>query len=354
MSTATATGIHHRTYRAELRLRHTRAEYVRLALMIVLLLAAPYILDRYWLGIANTILIAVIGAVGLNILVGFTGQISLGQGGFLAVGAYTSAILSERAGLPAPISITIAVLLTAAVGAFFGLPALRLKGLYLAIATLASQEIIMFVVRRWEFLTEGKGFIEVSRLEIFGWTIKRQTFEVQWYWLLLAITIAVVVVARNLFRTGLGRSFMAVRDQDIAAQAIGVNITRAKVTAFAVSSGFVGLAGALTAHYTETVTWERFTLDVSVLYLAMIIVGGLGSIAGAVYGAIFMGLLPALLTELVELASATVPSLTEQLPAIRNAVFGIAIIVFLLVEPRGLDRIWSRIKDYIRFWPFRY
>ena len=354
MSTATATGIHHRTYRAELRLRHTRAEYVRLALMIVLLLAAPYILDRYWLGIANTILIAVIGAVGLNILVGFTGQISLGQGGFLAVGAYTSAIMSERAGLPAPISITIAVLLTAAVGAFFGLPALRLKGLYLAIATLASQEIIMFVVRRWEFLTEGKGFIEVSRLEIFGWTIKRQTFEVQWYWLLLAITIAVVVVARNLFRTGLGRSFMAVRDQDIAAQAIGVNITRAKVTAFAVSSGFVGLAGALTAHYTEIVTWERFTLDVSVLYLAMIIVGGLGSIAGAVYGAIFMGLLPALLTELVELASATVPSLTEQLPAIRNAVFGIAIIVFLLVEPRGLDRIWSRIKDYIRFWPFRY
>ena len=354
MSTATATGIHHRTYRAELRLRHTRAEYVRLALMIVLLLAAPYILDRDWLGIANTILIAVIGAVGLNILVGFTGQISLGQGGFLAVGAYTSAIMSERAGLPAPISITIAVLLTAAVGAFFGLPALRLKGLYLAIATLASQEIIMFVVRRWEFLTEGKGFIEVSRLEIFGWTIKRQTFEVQWYWLLLAITIAVVVVARNLFRTGLGRSFMAVRDQDIAAQAIGVNITRAKVTAFAVSSGFVGLAGALTAHYTEIVTWERFTLDVSVLYLAMIIVGGLGSIAGAVYGAIFMGLLPALLTELVELASATVPSLTEQLPAIRNAVFGIAIIVFLLVEPRGLDRIWSRIKDYIRFWPFRY
>jgi branched-chain amino acid transport system permease protein len=354
MSTATATGIHHRTYRAELRLRHTKAEYARLALMIFILLAAPYILDRYWLGIANTILIAVIGAVGLNILVGFTGQISLGQGGFLAVGAYTSAILSERGGLPAPISITIAVLMTAAVGAFFGLPALRLKGLYLAIATLASQEIIMFIVRRWEFLTEGKGFIEVSRLELFGWAIKRQTFEVQWYWLLLAITIAVVVVARNLFRTGLGRSFMAVRDQDIAAQAIGVNITRAKVTAFAVSSGFVGLAGALTAHYTETVTWERFTLDVSVLYLAMIIVGGLGSIAGAVYGAIFMGLLPALLTEVVDVLGSSMPSLSDQLPALKNAVFGIAIIVFLLVEPRGLDRIWTRMKDYIRFWPFRY
>jgi branched-chain amino acid transport system permease protein len=354
MATVTATGIHHRTYRSELRLRHTKAQYFRLALMVALLLVLPYVLDRYWLGIANTILIAVIGAVGLNILVGFTGQISLGQGGFLAVGAYTSAILSNRAGLPVVLSIVIAVLLTAAIGAFFGLPALRLKGLYLAIATLASQEIIMFIVRRWNWLTEGQGFIEVKRLSIFGWAIKRQTFEVQWYWLLLAITIAVVVVARNLFRTALGRSFMAVRDQDIAASAIGVNVTRAKVTAFAVSSGFVGLAGALTAHYTETVTWERFTLDVSILYLAMIIVGGLGSIAGAVYGAIFIGLLPALLTEAVEALSSSLPALTDQLPALRNAVFGIAIIVFLLVEPRGLDRIWTRLKDYVRFWPFRY
>ena len=351
---ATATGIHHRSYRAELRLRHTKAEWARLALVFLALLVAPYILTVYWLGIANSILIAVIGAVGLNILVGFTGQISLGQGGFLAVGAYSSAILSTRAGLPVPLAVILAVLLTAVIGALFGLPALRLKGLYLAIATLASQEIIMFVVRRWGFLTEDKGYIEVPRLNLFGWQIERETFEVQWYWLLLPITILSVMAARNLFRTALGRSFMAVRDQDIAAEAIGVNITRAKVTAFAVSSGFVGLSGALSAYYTETVTWERFTLDVSVLYLAMIIVGGLGSIAGSVYGAIFMMLLPALLTEIGGTVGNAVPFLSEQLPAIKNAVFGLAIIVFLLVEPRGLDRIWSRMKDYIRFWPFRY
>ena len=351
---ATATGIHHRSYRAELRLRHTKAEWARLALVFLALLVAPYILTVYWLGIANSILIAVIGAVGLNILVGFTGQISLGQGGFLAVGAYSSAILSTRAGLPVPLAVILAVLLTAVIGALFGLPALRLKGLYLAIATLASQEIIMFVVRRWGFLTEDKGYIEVPRLNLFGWQIERETFEVQWYWLLLPITILSVMAARNLFRTALGRSFMAVRDQDIAAEAIGVNLTRAKVTAFAVSSGFVGLSGALSAYYTETVTWERFTLDVSVLYLAMIIVGGLGSIAGSVYGAIFMMLLPALLTEVGGKVGNTLPFLSEQLPAIKNAVFGLAIIVFLLVEPRGLDRIWSRMKDYIRFWPFRY
>ncbi|MBK8756063.1 MAG: branched-chain amino acid ABC transporter permease [Actinomycetales bacterium] len=351
---ATATGIHHRSYRAELRLRHTKAEWARLALVFLALLVAPYVLTVYWLGIANSILIAVIGAVGLNILVGFTGQISLGQGGFLAVGAYSSAILSTRAGLPVPLAVILAVLLTAVIGALFGLPALRLKGLYLAIATLASQEIIMFVVRRWGFLTEDKGYIEVPRLNLFGWQIERETFEVQWYWLLLPITILSVMAARNLFRTALGRSFMAVRDQDIAAEAIGVNLTRAKVTAFAVSSGFVGLSGALSAYYTETVTWERFTLDVSVLYLAMIIVGGLGSIAGSVYGAIFMMLLPALLTEIGGTVGNAVPFLSEQLPAIKNAVFGLAIIVFLLVEPRGLDRIWSRMKDYIRFWPFRY
>lgn len=352
---ATATGIHHRSYTSELRLRATRAEYVRLGLMTVLLLVLPFVLDNFWLSQANLILIAVIGAVGLNILVGYTGQISLGQGGFLAVGAYSSAILSDRIGLPTPLAILVAVLLTAAVGTFFGLPGLRLKGLYLAIATLASQMIIEFVIRRWDWLTLDQGYLNVERLSLFGFQIGgREVFEQQWYWVLLVLTGLTVLTARNLFRTGLGRSFMAVRDQDIAAEAIGVNIPRAKLTAFAVSSGFVGLAGALTAHYSEVVSWEKFTLDVSILYLAMIIVGGLGSIAGAVYGAIFMTLLPELIRQLSLGLGDTLPFLADQLPAVRNAVFGLVIILFLILEPRGLDRIWQRIKDYFRFWPFRY
>lgn len=351
---ATSTGLYHRSYSAELALRHTKAEYTRLGLIVLGLIALPYLVDSYWLGIVNTILIAVIGAVGLNILTGFTGQISLGQGGFLAVGAYSSAIFSSRGGMPVVLSIVLAVLLTAAVGAFFGLPALRLKGLYLAIATLASQEIIIFVARRWEWLTEGQGFISVPRLEVGGFKIERLTFEWQWYWILVILAIISTIAARNLFRTGLGRAFMAVRDQDIAAEAIGVNLTRTKVTAFAVSSGFVGLAGALTAHYTETVTWERFSLDVSITYLAMILVGGLGSIAGAVYGAVFISMLPPLLTEFSDAAKSQLPFVAEQLPAIKNAAFGLIIIVFLIFEPRGLDRMWQRMKDYIRFWPFRY
>lgn len=349
-----ATGVYHTSYAAELRLRHTRAEHGRLILMLAALLALPFVVNNYWLGIANTIGIAVIGAVGLNILVGFTGQISLGQGGFLAVGAFTSAILAGRAGFPVPLSMLCAVLVTAAVGAFFGLPALRLKGLYLAIATLASQEIIVFVVRRWGWLTGGQGFLDVERLTIFGWRLPRQGFEFSWYWIIVVIAVLAVVSARNLFRTALGRSFMAVRDQDIAASAIGVDLTRTKLVAFAVSSGYVGLAGALTAHYTETVTWERFTLDVSIQFLAMIIVGGLGSIAGSVYGAAAIMLLPPLLAELADALRGMAPVLAAQLPAIQAATFGLVIVLFLLFEPRGLNRIWLRARDYVRFWPFRY
>lgn len=351
---ATATGIYHRSYRRDLALRHTRAEYFRLGLLVVAMVATPYLIGNYWLSILNTILIAVIGAVGLNILVGFTGQISLGQGGFLAVGAFTSALLYSRLDVPAPLSIAAAVLMTAAVGALFGLPALRLKGLYLAIATLASQEVIVFVARRWEFLRDGSAPLSVERLHVGPLQVTRELFEWQWYWILLVCAVLSVLAARNLFRCSLGRSFMAVRDQDIAASAIGVNLTRAKVTAFAVSSGFVGLAGALSAHYTETVTWESFTLEVSILYLAMIIVGGLGSVAGSAYGAFFMMLVPVLLNEGLPVLSGGIPQIVDRLPAIENAVFGLVIILFLLFEPRGLDRIWQRVKDYIRFWPFRY
>ena len=350
----TATGIYHLSYASELRLRHTRTEKVRLALVIALLASLPWMLDNYWLSIVNSIGIAVVGAVGLNILVGFTGQISLGQGGFLAVGAFTSALLSGRAGLPIPLSVAAAMLVTAAAGAVIGLPALRLKGLYLAIATLASQQIIEFVIRRWSWLTGGQGFLDVRRLGIFGWEVPRKSFELVWYWVILVVAALGVLAARNLLRTALGRSFMAVRDQDIAASTIGVNLTRAKLTAFALSSGYVGLAGALTAHYTEIVTWERYTIDVSIQYLAMIIVGGLGSIAGSVYGAAFLMLLPPLIAELADSLREMAPFLADQLPAVQVAAVGLVIVLFLLFEPRGLFRLWHRVLEYFRYWPFRY
>ena len=329
----------------------TRGERVRLVLCIAVLVALPFVLNNYWLGIANAVGIAAIGAIGLNILVGFTGQISLGQGGFLAVGAFTSALLAGRAGLPLPIAVAGAVVVTATAGAIVGLPALRLKGLYLAIATLAAQEIIEFTIRRWRWLTEGRGYLEAPPLGALGWRVQHAAFERTWYWVIVGAAALGAIVARNVFRTALGRSFMAVRDQEIAAQAIGVNLTRAKISAFALSSGYVGLAGALTAHYTEIVTWERYTLDVSVQYVGMIIVGGLGSIAGSIYGAAFLMLVPPLLSALADAVRDTAPFLADQLPALQVAAVGVVIIVFLLFEPRGLDRLWRRVKEYVATWP---
>jgi branched-chain amino acid transport system permease protein len=348
---ATATGIHHTSYRRALALRHTRAEYLRLALAIALVVAAPFVADAYWLTVLDQIGIAVIGAVGLNLLTGYTGLISLGQGGFLAVGAYTSGLIVTRTAVPWVLAMLAAVLLTAAVGTFFGLPALRLKGLYLAIATLASQSIILYLVRNWQPVTGGVGSITVPHPSLFGLSLET---DFAWYWVIVAFAIVAILTARNLIRSGIGRAFIAIRDHDVAAEVIGVNLGAYKLLAFAVSSGYVGLAGALTAHWTGVVTWERFTLDVSILYLAMIIIGGLGNIAGSVYGAIFMIALPAYIQRLGQNLRDTLPVISERLPAIQLGVFGLVIVLFLVLEPRGIARLWQRIKDYVRLWPFRY
>ena len=347
---ATTTGVYHTTYRADLALRHTWLEYVRLGLAIALVLALPSLVSPFWLTVLNQIGIAIIGAIGLNILVGYTGQISLGQGGFLAVGAYTAGVVSVKTGASPLVGVTAAVVVTAVVGAFFGLPALRLKGLYLAIATLAAQQIVVWVITHWEWVTGGTDALLLEPVVVFGRTI---TGDEQWYWVIFGFAALATIVATNLFRTGIGRAFVAVRDHDIAADVIGVDPARYKILAFAVSSAFVGLAGALTAYWTQILTWERFTLDVSILYLAMIIVGGLGTVSGSIYGAAFMIGVPAYLDQLSFRVSPE-SLLARDLPAIKLLIFGLTIVVFLVFEPRGLARIWQRVKDYFRLWPFRY
>jgi branched-chain amino acid transport system permease protein len=347
---ATTTGVYHTSYRADLALRHTPVEYARLALALTVVVALPWLASPFWLTVINQIGIAVIGAIGLNILVGYTGQISLGQGGFLAVGAYTAGVVAVKTSASPLVGLLAAVVVTAVVGAFFGLPALRLKGLYLAIATLAAQQIIVWVVTHWEWVTGGTDALVLEPVSVFGWTI---TGDKQWFWVIAAFAALATVTATNLFRTGVGRAFVAIRDQDIAAEVIGVDPARYKVLAFAVSSAFVGLAGALTAYWTQILTWERFTLDVSILYLAMIIVGGLGTISGSIYGAAFMIGVPAYLDQL-SLRVSPESFLARDLPAIKLLIFGLTIVLFLVFEPRGLARIWQRIKDYFRLWPFRY
>lgn len=334
-------------------LRRTHAQKIRLVLLFIVLLAFPFLFkeNRYALTLANQIGIAVIGAIGLNILVGYTGQISLGQGGFMAVGAYAAGILSARLGMPWWASTILACFVTAFVGILFGIPSLRLKGLYLAIATLSAQVIILWVVTHWTVVTGGVDALVVPSPTLFGIKMNK---DFNFYWLVWALAIIATLAAVNLFRSHWGRAFIAIRDQDVAASVMGVDLFKYKLLAFAISSFYVGLAGALIAHYRTIVTWERFTLDVSVLYLAMIIIGGLGSITGSYLGAIFMTLLPAVLSNLGSALKDTFPSIDSLIPFIQQAVFGLVIILFLIFEPEGLNKIWKNIKDYFRLWPFSY
>jgi branched-chain amino acid transport system permease protein len=351
---ATATGVYHTTYRKDLALRHTRAEYVRLGLLAALVVWLPYNLDQYWLGYANLILLAIIAAVGLNILTGYTGLVSLATAAFLGVGAYTSANLTVYFHWPMPVAVLAATLVAAAIGAVFGLPALRLKGLYLAISTFAAQEILSDRFRDWKWLTRGHGTIVTSYPKL-GNHVFKSPFE--WYWILLVVTGLIVLGGINLFRTGLGRSFIAIRDQDIAAEVMGVPVGRYKVLAFSIACGLAGLSGALQAYYpaTQTVTWENYEIAKSFVFVAMIIVGGLGSISGAIYGAVFMTWVPAYITRIGQsLQQSNFKFLIQKLPAVQLTLFGFVLVVFLLFEPRGLARLWQRAKDYFRIWPFRY
>lgn len=344
-------GIFHTTYQADMALRRTHIQKIRLGLFLLAMAAFPFFADRYYLTLANQVGIATIGAIGLNILVGFTGQISLGQGGFLAVGAYTAGILTAQLGMPWWASTLVACLVTAVVGAIFGIPSLRLKGLYLAIATLAAQEVILWVVKNWRAVTGGVDALVVPDPMLFG---LQMNTDFRFYWVIWGLAGLTALLTVNLFRTHIGRAFVAIRDQDIAAEVMGVDLFRYKLLAFAISSFFVGLAGALTAHYRSIVTWERFTIDVSVLYLAMIIIGGLGSVPGSFFGATFMTLLPAILTNLGRALKTSLPIIDSILPFLQQAAFGLVIILFLIFEPEGLNKMWRNIKDYFRLWPFSY
>lgn len=350
-------GIFHNSYQADMALRKTHAQKIRLYFFLVFMLVFPLVFraNNYVLTLANQVGIATIGAIGLNILVGYTGQISLGQGGFMAVGAYTAGILTARMGVPWYGSMLIACIVTAGVGAIFGIPSLRLKGLYLAIATLAAQEIILWIVTHWDAVTGGVDALVVSKTPmLFGIALNTRNIDFTYYWLIWGLAGVVALAAVNLFRTHIGRAFIAIRDQDIAAEVMGVNLFKYKLLAFATSSFIVGLAGGLTAHYRNIVTWERFTVDVSVTYLAMIIIGGLGSVSGSFFGATFITLLPAVLTNLGRALKTTFPFVENIIPFIQQGAFGLVIILFLILEPDGLQKMWRDVKDYFRLWPFSY
>jgi len=311
----------------------------------------PFFAGGYILYVANTIFIFIVGAIGLNILTGFTGQISIGHGAFVAIGAYSSAIITTRLNLPFWLALPAGGLCAALIGMFFGIPSLRVKGLYLAIATLAAQFITDYTIVHWESLTNGITGMYIPSPELFGFVFEGDR---KFYYLLLLFAVAAVLSGRNLFRTRIGRALIAVRDRDIAAELIGVSLFRYKLLAFGLSSFYAGVAGGLWGFYTNVITPEHFTIVLSIDYLAMIIVGGLGSIIGTIFGVIFMTILPELLTTISLLLKDTFGQITTLLSAIKGLVFAVTIILFLIFEPEGLAEIWRRIKAYWKLWPFSY
>jgi len=344
-------GLFHIKYKTDERIFKTIWSRSWLIVFVLFLLILPLLAKDYILYVTNTIFIFTVGAIGLSILTGFTGQISIGHGAFVAVGAYASAILTNKLGLPFWVALPIAGFIAAFIGMIFGIPSLRIKGLYLAIATLAAQVIIEYTIVHWEGLTNGVAGMYVPSPSLFGFVFDN---DKKFYYLLLGFALAAVVSGRNLFRTRVGRAFIAIRDRDISAELIGVNIFRYKLLAFSISSFYAGVAGSLWGYYTNIISPEHFTIVLSIDYLAMIIVGGLGSIIGTVFGVIFMILIPELLTTVGILLKSTFGDITTLISAIKGLVFGVTIILFLIFEPDGLSEIWRRTRDYWKLWPFSF
>jgi branched-chain amino acid transport system permease protein len=315
----------------------------------------PLAFGEYYLSIINLVLISIVGALGLNILVGYTGQISIGHAAFMSVGAYTAANLAVRAGLPFWITLPAGGLMAALVGAVVGIPSLRIKGLYLAIATLAGQLIIEWIINHVPWISGGtQASIQVPRPSLFGYELKTQG---ELYFFLLFFTLIAIVAALNLVRSRIGRAFVATRDQDIAAEIIGIDIFRYKLIAFAISSFYAGVCGVLYTYYFGIANYEQFQLGVSIEYLAMIIIGGLGSVLGSILGAAFVALLPLVIRTVMESVGGYFFAANEMstvVSSMRLVIFGVLIIVFLVLEPEGLNRLWRNIRNYFRVWPFSY
>src|SRR5690242_12271040 len=266
------------------------ARWTILAIIVLFAVILPLSLHDYYLSIINLSLIAIVGALGLNILVGYTGQISVGHAAFMSVGAYTAANLAVKFDLPFWITLPAGGLMAAFIGAIVGIPSLRIKGLYLAIATLAGQLIIEWVINHTPAISGGaQASIQVPRPTLLGHQIKTQG---QLYFFLLFFAALAILATLNLVRSRIGRAFIAIRDQDIAAEIIGINIFRYKLLSFAISSFYAGVTGVLYTYYLGIANYEQFTIVTSIDYLAMIITGGLGSILGSILGAIFVTLLP--------------------------------------------------------------
>jgi branched-chain amino acid transport system permease protein len=325
--------------------------FIWLVLAIAFAVVPMFASEYLFRAILIPFLILALAAIGLNLLVGYCGQISLGTGAFMMVGAYSAYNIAVRVPeLNILVVFVLAGLITTVVGMVFGIPSLRIKGLYLAVATLAAQFFMDWLFSRVKWLTNdsSSGSVSAPVVEMFGF---RLDSPVDKYWFVLSILVLFALIAKNLVRSSVGRSWMATRDMDVAAEIIGIRPVYAKLSAFAVSSFFVGVAGALWA-FVHLGSWEPLAFDInrSFTMIFMIIIGGLGSILGSFLGAAFIVVLPLLLNQVPIWFG--IPISTATASHLEFMIFGALIVFFLIVEPHGLARLWAIGKEKLRIWPF--
>lgn len=312
------------------------------ALLGLVLLLAPLLLDRFYLGELALVYIYAIAGIGLMLLVGYTGQVSLGHAAFLAIGAYAHAWLLTQ-GWPLPLALAAATGITAVVGGIVGIPALRMTGIYLAVATLAFAMIVEQVLGHWESVTGGYRGLAVPKAEFLIDLATPAAF----YYLCLAVLSICLVAALNWLRSPTGRAMVAVRDSETSAESMGIHLAFTKSLAFAISAGFTGLAGGLFAHKIGYLAPDAFTLLMSIQLLLMVVVGGLGSMHGVIFGAMFIGLLP----QGIAIFRDAVPPAVGQIPGLEPGIFGLILILFLIYEPLGLYGRWRKIRLYFEQFP---
>ena len=347
-------GQYNPTYAKDMRiLSLVQDRWAMAALLLVAFVVIPLVATDYWLSsILTVFLIFSLAAIGLNLLTGYCGQLSLGHAAFMAVGAYAAFNFAVRLHLPVLLNFIGAGFVAAGVGLLFGLPSLRIKGFYLVVATLAAQFTIEWVLVSFNWFSAGSmmGAIDTPPMEILGWSVDSSLDK---YLLTLSVVTVLALAAKNLTRSEVGRSWMAIRDLDVAAEIIGIRLFPYKLLAFMVSSFYAGVAGALYAFcYLGSLEVTAFELNVSFRLLGMIIIGGLGSIMGSFLGAGFIVLLPIFISQLISFFPTR--GGTELLSNMELIIFGGMIILFLIWEPYGLARLWHTTKEKLRLWPFPY
>ncbi|MDX2008481.1 MAG: branched-chain amino acid ABC transporter permease [Meiothermus sp.] len=351
------TGNYRTSYEQDTTIFATYREIVSVVLLLVAMCVLPMFLERSQVLVLNFILIYAIAVLGLNITTGYAGLISVGQAAFMGVGAYTVALTAPH--LPFWITIPLGGLLAAVVGGVVGIPSLRVKHLYLALATLAFQEIFVWVVGRSPALAQGAA-IPVEMRNFLGLEIGFRNHNFFWYYVILFVLVLMVILWRNLLRGKYGRALIAVRDNDRAADAMGMDPGFTKLTAFALGAFYGGVAGGLLAYFSRSVVIEEFTLGQSVTFLAMAIVGGLGTVVGSLLGPAFLEFLSIGMERVSEAIKANeavqriIPAGVDLASALLPLTFGLVIVLFLMFEPRGLYNWWRLLRSYFRTWPFKF